>query len=102
MWTPEEEEILVKAHTELGDQWDEISKLIERWDPVSCRLKWNNENFKKGVKVKKTWTLEETRILEKEHAKLGNQWDKISKLIERWDPVSCKTRWRKVKRRRMK
>jgi len=52
MWTPEENRIFAEAHAELGDQWDEISKLFERWGAKDIRTKWNSETFKARKKAK--------------------------------------------------
>ena len=42
---------------------------------------------------RKTWTPEEDHILAKAHVEYGNQWDKISERIERWDAKAVQSRW---------
>jgi len=97
LWTLEEDCILAKAHAELGDQWYEISKRIERWDAKAVESRWNNTRFERieqGLSIeRKTWTPEEDHILADAHAELGDQWDEISKKLERWDAASVHSRW---------
>jgi len=32
MWTPEEDRMLVEAHSKSSSQWDKISESLMRWD----------------------------------------------------------------------
>ena len=79
-WTPEEDAILIRQVELNGAKnWTEKAEKLTNRSGKQVRERWINQldpNLKK-----KCWTAEEDEIILKEHARLGNKWSLIAKML---------------------
>lgn len=76
--------------------WNLIATSFPGRTGKQCRERWHNHLFE-GIK-KGDWTEEEDMVILKSHERLGNQWSKISKLLEGRSDTSVKNRFNVLKR----
>jgi hypothetical protein len=95
-WTAEEDEALSKAVKELGNQWEEISRVVGTRTGGMCRDRWQKQlgSGNVGVVKKGRWEKEEEEELRKWYKELGNQWGLISKKMGGTrTSTQCRTKW---------
>ena len=71
--------------------WNLIAVSFPGRTGKQCRERWHNHLFE-GIK-KGEWSEDEDMDILKAHARLGNQWSKISKLLDGRSDTSVKNRF---------
>eukprot|EP01130_Rhizamoeba_saxonica_P019312 TRINITY_DN9951_c0_g1_i1.p1 TRINITY_DN9951_c0_g1~~TRINITY_DN9951_c0_g1_i1.p1 ORF type:complete len:335 (-),score=73.85 TRINITY_DN9951_c0_g1_i1:25-1029(-) len=91
-WSESEDGALKLCVEELGKvSWSKIADKIPGRNGKQCRERWVNAldpNINRGP-----WTEEEDDIIIKNHAKYGNAWSKIGKLLPGRPNNKIKNRW---------
>ncbi|TYZ57903.1 hypothetical protein PybrP1_004548, partial [[Pythium] brassicae (nom. inval.)] len=108
-WTPEQDEALRQAVSELGqrnwmdnllmetmlkgyDSWREVAAQIPGRTAKQCRERWRNRldpNINKAP-----FTENEDNIIQQAYEKLGNRWTQIAELLPGRTEDSVKLRWK--------
>lgn len=86
MWTPDEEDQLLDAITEYGEQnWTEISLCIANRSPYQCFVHYQTVYGQKPLQKNVPWTRDEDRQLFEyvEKYRIGNiiPWSKITEMM---------------------
>lgn len=98
-WTPEEDEKLKRAVTQLGtDSWITVAMMIPGRNSKQCRERWMG-HLSPSI-VKHNWTVEEDQILISQHSLIGNKWTLIATMLPGRSAINVKNRWNCLKKSR--
>jgi len=98
-WSQTEDQIVLDSVAAGITNWDTIAELVPGRRSKQCRERFFNNldpTLKKGVE----WTEEEKAILTREHARWGNKWATVAKLLPGRSENMIKNYWNGTKRKR--
>ncbi|RUS16846.1 Homeodomain-like protein [Jimgerdemannia flammicorona] len=90
-WTKDDDELLRKAYTLHGRQWEKIASMIPGKENHNCRYRWDNA-LGASMKKKTQWTSDEDILLRQHHDEYGRSWIIISVDIPGRTPDMCRRR----------
>jgi hypothetical protein len=96
-WTPEEDEKLTEAVTQLGKDWVQVAAMVPGRTNVLCRQRWllALEPTIDGAtaRSKGKWTPEEDAKLTDAVQQLGKDWVAVAAMIPGRNNALCRQRW---------
>jgi myb proto-oncogene protein len=104
-WTPEEDEKLTEAVTQLGKDWAKVTALVPGRTRGLCRSRWvhyfdpttNQTSARSGKWTPEArsgkWTPEEDAKLTEAVTELGNDWTAVAAMVPGRVNTQCRSRW---------